>query len=162
MQRTGVLARPRATRVDSGTSRLSSPKNSPGPSSIVRRGASTTTVPSSSTNMPAPGSSARANTCPAGHSSSVEAARIRSRTPSSRSAKIGSCRRRARRWSALTAPSYHDLRGPLANGVPALPRDAEDDERDDESDDRVGKGSAESDDARAEQHAEADEAVDAS
>src|SRR5262249_5088070 len=65
----------------------------PGPSSIVRPPrASTTTVPSSITNMPLPGSSGRARTCPSGTLSSAAMEAIRSCTSASSSAKSGIAR----------------------------------------------------------------------
>ena len=55
----------------------------------------------------------------------------------------------------------HFTRVRLGNRLPAFPRDVEDDERDHETDDRVGKLEADCDDGGAGQDAEADEAVDA-
>src|SRR6266545_5276810 len=71
--------------------------------------------------------------------------------------------RKLERPSAPSAPRPPSLvvGSPSANGAPALPGDVEDHQGDRQSDDRVGDRQPQADDGRADEDAEADEAIDA-
>src|SRR5438067_5015914 len=95
--RTSVCARTRAVRSPSSPTSARSPKTSPGPSSRVPSGASTTACPCSSTNRPEPARPRSISACPAGASNSLVQVARRSSWSSSRSAKSGSARSRSRK-----------------------------------------------------------------